>query len=100
VAVWKKKMNEVPAFAEDAAQHFRERENKLAVRDLVADGICDPITGLASSALMAGGAEVAGFAGESTKFFVTTIRALEACKTCGEVAAPEKCTDGINGILT
>ena len=92
-------MNEGSAFAEDAAQHFRERENKLAVGDLVADGICDPIT-VASSALMAGGAEVAGFAGESTKFFVTTIQALEACKTSCEVAAPEKCTDGINGILT
>ena len=94
-----KKMNEGSAFAEDAAQHFRERENKLAVGDLVADGICDPIT-VASSALMAGGAEVAGFAGECEELFVAAIRALEAGEPCGEVAAPEECTDGINGILT
>ena len=48
-------------FAEDASQHFWEGE--LAVRNLVADGTGDPCAGLASLALMAGGAEVAGLAG-------------------------------------
>ena len=39
---------------------------------------------------MAGGAEVAALAGEGEQFFVTTVRALEACETGGEVAAAEE----------
>ena len=35
-------MEEVAAFAEDAAQHFWEGEDELAVRDLVADVRGDP----------------------------------------------------------
>ena len=45
---------EVAAFAEDAAQHSREGEHELAVRDVVADGGGDPIASLADAALMAG----------------------------------------------
>lgn len=33
-----KEVEEVPALAEDAAQHFRKGEDELAVRDFVADG--------------------------------------------------------------
>ncbi len=38
-------MEEVSAFAEDAAQHFWEGEDELAVRDLVADVRGDPSAG-------------------------------------------------------
>jgi hypothetical protein len=88
----------VPAFAEDAAQHFWE--GKLAVGSFVADGSGNPCGGLADPALMTGWAEVAGFAGECEELFVAAIRALEAGKTCGEVATPEKSADGVDGILT
>jgi hypothetical protein len=64
----------VSAFAEDAVQHFREGE--LAVGNLVADGSGDPCAGLACSALIAGGAEGAGLAGECEEFFVAAIWAL------------------------
>ena len=82
-------MEEVPAFAEDAAQHFWEGEDKLAVGSFVADGSGDPCAGLADPALMTGGAEVAGFAGECEELFVAAIRALEAGEPCGEVATPD-----------
>ena len=93
-------MEEVSAFAEDAAENFWEGEDKLAVGSFVADGSGDPCAGLADPALMTGGAEVAGFAGECEELFVAAIRALEAGEPCGEVATPEKCADGIDGILT
>ena len=92
-------MEEVPAFAEDAAQHFWEGEDKLAVGSFVADGSGDPCAGLADPALMTGGAEVAGFAGECEELFVAAIRALEAGEPCGEVTTAEKCADGVDGIL-
>ena len=91
-------VEEVSAFAEDAAQHFGEREDELAVGDFVADGCGDPCAGLACSALMAGRAEVAGLAGECEELFVAAIGALEAGEACGEVAAPEKGADGVDGI--
>ena len=43
-------MEEVPAFAEDAAEHFWEGEDKLAVGNCVADGGGDPCGGLADPA--------------------------------------------------
>lgn len=58
------KMEEVPAFAEYTTQYFWEGEDELAVGDCVADGIRDPCAGVSDPALMAGGAEVAGFASE------------------------------------
>ena len=89
----------MPAFAEDAAQHFWEGEDKLAVGSFVADGSGDPCAGLADPALMTGGAEVAGFAGECEELFVAALWALEAGEPCGEVATPEKSADGVDGIL-
>jgi transposase len=47
-------------------------------RDFVAYGGGDPIGGLADAALMAGGAEVAAFAGEGEEAFVTAVGAVEA----------------------
>ena len=60
----KKEMEEMPALAEDGAQHFRKGKHELAVRDVVANGGGDPFAGLPCMALVAGGAEVAGLAGE------------------------------------
>ena len=52
-----KVVEEVAALAENLAQHFRDGEDELAVRDFVADGGDDPGAGLAGAALVAGGAE-------------------------------------------
>ena len=78
----------------DAAQDFGDGEDELAVRDFVADGGGDPIGGLADAALVAGGAEVAAFAGEGEEAFVAAVGAVEAKETGGEVAAAEEVADG------
>ena len=67
-------MEEVSAFAEDAAQDFGDGENELAVGNGVADAGGDPFAGLAGAALVAGGAEVPGFAGEGEELFVAAIQ--------------------------
>jgi len=88
---------EFAAFAEDAAQDFWDGEDELAVGDFVADGGGDPVADSAGAALVAGGAEVAAFAGEGEEAFVATIGALEAGEAGGEVAAAEKGLDGGDG---
>ena len=65
--------------------------------DFVTDGGGDPIGGLADAALMAGGAEVAAFAGEGEEAFVAAVGALEAEEAGGEVAAAEEGFDGGRG---
>ena len=75
----------MPALAEDAAQHFRDGENELAVRDFVADGGGDPGSGLAGAALVAGGAEVAGLAGEGEELLMPALGAMEAGEALSEV---------------
>ena len=93
-----KEVEEVTALAEDAAQHFREGEDELAVGNVVADGVGDPCAGLAHAALVAGGAEVPGLTGEGEEFLVPALRAMEAGEAGGEVAAPEKGADGGDGL--
>jgi len=93
-----KKVEEVPALAEDAAQHFWKGEHILPVRDFVADGGGDPSAGLADAALVAGGAEVAGLAGEGEELFVAALGAMEASEARGEIAAPKEGADGGDGI--
>jgi hypothetical protein len=88
---------EMAAFAEDAAQDFGHGEDELAVGDFVADGCGDPVADSAGAALVAGGTEVAGLAGEGEEAFVATIGALEAGEAGGEVAAAEKGLDGGDG---
>jgi hypothetical protein len=88
---------EVAAFAEDAAQNSGNREDKLAVRHVVADACGDPAAGTADATLVAGGAEVAALAGEGEQAFVTAVRALEAGEARGEVAAAEEGLDGVDG---
>lgn len=82
------------AFSKNPAQNPRDGEDKLAVRHVVADACGDPGTDATNPPLVAGGAEVATLAGEGEQFFMTTVRAVEACETGGEVAAAEKGLDG------
>jgi len=53
---FEEQIEEVAAFAEDAAEHFRDGEDELAVGDGVADGVRDPSAGLEGAALVTGGA--------------------------------------------
>ena len=91
---FEEEVEEVAAFAEDAAEDFGDGEDELAVGDFVADGGGDPVGGLADAALVAGGAEVAAFAGEGEEAFVAAVGAVEAEKAGGEVAAAEEIADG------
>ena len=93
-----KKMKEVAALAENAAEHLREGEDELTVGHVVADGGGDPSAGLPDAALVAGGAEVAGLAGEGEELFVAAVGAMEAGEAGGEVAAAEEGADGGDGI--
>jgi len=87
-------VEEVAAFAEDAAQDFGDGEDELSVRDLVADRGGNPFGGLADAALVAGGAEVTAFAGEGEEAFVAAIGAKEAGEAGGQVAAADEIADG------
>ena len=88
---------EVATFAEDAAQDPGDGEDELAVGDFVADGGGDPLADGAGAALVAGGAEVATFAGERRQAFVSAIGALEAGEARGEITAAEERLDGGDG---
>jgi hypothetical protein len=67
----------------------------------VADGRGDPLASGTGAALVAGGAEVAAFAGDRVKRLRLTrlhsVRALEAGEAGGEVAATEEGLDSGNG---
>jgi hypothetical protein len=81
---------EVASLTEDATQDSGDGEHDLPVRDIMADAGGDPAAGASDTALVAGGAEVAALAGEGEQFFVTTVRAVEAGETGGEVTAAEE----------
>jgi hypothetical protein len=57
-------IEKVAPLAENAAQHARNGEDELAVRNGLAEGFGDPVAGGEDAALVAGGAEVAAFSGE------------------------------------
>jgi hypothetical protein len=88
---------EATALAEDAAQDFGDGEDELAVRDGVADAGGDPFGSLAGAALVAGGADVAGFAGEGEEALVAAVGAVVAGEAGGEVAAAVVGLDGGDG---
>jgi hypothetical protein len=88
---------ESAAFAEDAAEDFRNRKHILAMWDGVADVGGDPFGGLAGAALVAGGADVAGFAGEGEEALVSAVGALVAGEAGGEVATTVVGLDGGDG---
>jgi hypothetical protein len=94
---FEEEVEEVAAFAEDAAQDFGDGEDELPVRDFVTDGGGDPIGGLADAALVAGGAEVAAFASEGEEVLVTAVGTVEAEEAGGEIAAAEEGFDGGRG---
>ena len=97
---FEEKMEEVTAFAEDAAEHFRDGKNELAVGDGVADGVGDPCAGMEGATLMAGGTEVAGFAGECEQVLVAAVGTEESGEAGGEVAAAEEVLDVFDGLGT
>jgi hypothetical protein len=88
---------ESATFAEDAAEHFGDSKDELAVGDGVADAGGDPFGGLAGAALMAGGADVAGFAGEGEEALVSAVGAVIAGEAGGEVATAVVGLDGGDG---
>jgi hypothetical protein len=96
--VVEKEGEELAAFAEDAAQDLGDGEDELAVGDFVADGGGDPLASGTGAALVAGGAEVAAFAGEGEEAFVAAVRALEAGEAGGEVTTTEEGLDGGRGV--
>jgi hypothetical protein len=91
-------VQKVAAFAEDPTQGSRHGEDELPVGDLMADGVGDPVSGLADPALMAGGAEVAALAGESEELLMAAVRALEPGESGREVAAAVELIDYREGI--
>lgn len=93
-----KQVEEVASLAEDAAQGPGHGEDELAVGDVVAEGVADPVASGADAALMAGGAEVATLAGKGEELFVAAIGALKAGETSGEVTAAVEAIDDGDGI--
>ncbi|MDB4627208.1 hypothetical protein OAE46_01095 [bacterium] len=65
---------------------------------IVTDGVCYPVADAADTPLMAGGAEVAGFAGEGEEFFVTAVRALQAGEAGSEIAATVELIDDVDAV--
>ena len=86
------------AFAEYAAQDFRNGEDIHAVRNIEGDVPGDPIGGFESSSLMARRTESTSFAGECEEFFVSTIRAVQTGKALSEIAATVVFFDNLNGV--
>ena len=86
-------VEEVAAFAEDAAEDFWDGEDVLAVGDGLADGGGDPGADLQGAALVAGGTEVAGFAGEGKEVLVAAVGAVVASEAGGDVATAKELLD-------
>jgi hypothetical protein len=66
----------------------------------VGDGGSDPCADVEGAALVAGGAEVAGFAGEGEQVLVAATGAEESGEAGGEVAAAEEALDMGDGVGT
>ena len=90
---------ELATLAEDTAQGARHGEHELAVGKVVTDGVCYPVADAADAPLMAGAAEVAGFAGEGEEFFVTAVRALQAGEAGSEIAATVELIDDVDAVV-
>jgi len=88
---------QVAALAEDRAKDLRDGEDELRVGNGQADVVGDPTGGLEGTALVAGGAEVAGLAGEGEQVLVTAAGADEANEAGGEVATTAEGLDGGGG---
>ena len=86
-------VEEFAALAEDAAQRAWHGEDELAVREVEAHGVGNPVADPADAALVAAGAEVAGLAGEGDELLVAATGALQAGEAGGEVAATVELVD-------
>jgi len=93
-------IEELAAFAEDAAQGFGHRKDELAVRHVEAEDARDPVAGLADFALMAARAEVAGLAGEGKEAFMPAVRTLEPGESSGEVSAAVELANDVDGVAS
>ena len=71
----------------------------MAVRDVEADVVGDPVADLFDLALVAARAEVAGFAGKGEELFVTAVGAVETGESCREVAAFVELIDHGDGVF-
>jgi hypothetical protein len=91
---------QVAALAEDSAEDFGNGEDELAVGDGQAHMVCDPTGGLEGPALVAGGTEVAGLAGEGEQVLVAAAGADESGEACGEVAAAHESLNGDGCVAT
>lgn len=92
-------VEELATFAEDAAQGPGHRKDELAVRNLEANIVGNPITQGADTALVAAGAEMPALAGECEQLLMAAVGALEAGKSGSEVAAAVELIDHGEGIL-
>jgi len=88
---------QVAALSEDRAKELRDGEDELTVGNGQADVVGDPTGGLEGPALVAGGAEVAGLAGEGEQVLVAAAGADESGKACGKVPATAEGLDGGDG---
>ena len=73
-------------------------KTNLPVRNLLAETVGDPVSGLTDASLVAGRAEVATLAGEGQQVLVAAVGALETGESAGEIAAAVEFLDDVNGI--
>ncbi len=66
----------------------------------LANGVGDPCAGVEGATLMAGGAEVAGFAGEGDQVLVAAVGTEESGEAGGKVAAAKEVLDVFDGLRT
>ena len=65
-----------------------------------AELVSDPVPGLFDLALVTGGAEPPGLAGEGEQLFVAALRALKAGEPDGEITTAVELIDDGHGILS
>ena len=91
-------MKKFSSFSKDSPQRFWHSENELPMGNIEAYGLCDPVAGLANSALVTARAEVAGFAGKGEQFFVTAIGAKNAGESGSEISTSVELVYDIDGV--
>ena len=83
----KEMVKQFSSFSEDAAQGPGHGENELPMGNLETDAMSYPVPDLPDAALVATGAEVAGFAGECEKLLVAAVGAEDTGESGGEISA-------------
>jgi hypothetical protein len=71
-------IEELAAFAKNAAEGFGHGEDELPVRHLEAEDACDPVAGGSDLALMTARTEVPSLTGEGEEPLMSAVRALES----------------------